>query len=249
MLVENDGLPEGSVLLAEGTQLPVSSQNMVEMGKKLLQAASENDVDSVRSLMANGAPFTGNWVSNFSFKCFQTLLSIQRYCARELTELVCFQLGTTPLHAAAKAGHIDTVELLLKAGIFRDARTKVERTALQMAAEEGHTAIVQVLIDHGADINNKDMLKMTALHWAAQHSHHDIVELLLRRGADVTLQNKFGKSPLDIACDNGSESIIQLLQVKIVYVSRAANKLATCVVEWWYNFIFHLYFTFFMFHI
>lgn len=62
------------------------------------------------------------------------------------------------------------MELLLKAGIFRDAKTKVERTALQMAAEEGHTAIVQMLLDHNADVNAKDMLKMTALHWSVHLS-------------------------------------------------------------------------------
>jgi hypothetical protein len=35
---------------------------MVEMGKKLLEAASENNLESVKSLMTGGAPFTGNWV-------------------------------------------------------------------------------------------------------------------------------------------------------------------------------------------
>ena len=128
---------------------------------------------------------------------------------------IWIQLGTTPLHAAAKAGHRETVELLLNAGIFRDAKTKVDRTALQMAAEEGHTDIVQMLINHGADVNTKDMLKMTALHWAVQHSHYDTVSLLLQHSADVTAINKFGKSPLDIACDNSSESIFKLIQVKL----------------------------------
>lgn len=35
---------------------------MVEMGKKLLEAASENNLEAVRALMTGGAPFTGNWV-------------------------------------------------------------------------------------------------------------------------------------------------------------------------------------------
>lgn len=178
----DDGSPS---TMSSAMQTPVSNQNMVELGKKLLQAASENDVENVRLLMTGGAPFTGNW------------------------------LGTTPLHAAAKAGHKETVELLLKAGIFRDAKTKVERTALQMAAEEGHTAIVQMLLDHNADINAKDMLRMTALHWAVERCHIDTVSLLLAAGADVMAVNKFDKTSLDIACENSYEDIIlQLIKAK-----------------------------------
>ncbi|KAI9554322.1 hypothetical protein GHT06_019594 [Daphnia sinensis] len=184
---------EGSLLLPQANQLPISNQNMVEMGKKLLEAASENNLESVRSLMTGGAPFTGNW------------------------------LGTTPLHAAAKAGHIETVELLLKAGIFRDAKTKVDRTALQMAAEEGYTTIVQMLLEHGADINSKDMLRMTALHWAVERGHRDVVTVLLSYGADVLVLNKFDKTAMDIACDNGFQDIALQLEVQHILVSIFLN--------------------------
>lgn len=204
-----DGSDDG-LSTANLQHVPLSNQNMVELGKKLLQAASENNVESVRSLMTSGAPFTGNWVSD----SMPSFTSVAYY-----TELIIFilQLGMTPLHAAAKAGHVETVELLLKAGIFRDAKTKVDRTALQMAAEEGHTTIVQLLIDHGADINAKDMLKMTALHWAVERRNRDAVAVLIAHGADITAINKFDKKPMDIAREAGCAEIIQCLKVRHIF--------------------------------
>ncbi len=68
------------------------------------------------------------------------------------------QLGTSPLHMAARCGHVTTAEVLLRAGVSRDARTKVDRTPLHMAAQEGHNNIVLLLLGHGADINAKDMV-------------------------------------------------------------------------------------------
>jgi hypothetical protein len=63
LLVENDGISaDGSLLLSSSNQPIVSNQTMVDLGKKLLQAASENDVENVKALMTGGAPFTGNWV-------------------------------------------------------------------------------------------------------------------------------------------------------------------------------------------
>ena len=56
------------------------------------------------------------------------------------------QLGTSPLHLAAQHGHFSTAEVLLRAGVSRDARTKVDRTPLHMAASKGHTVIVELLI-------------------------------------------------------------------------------------------------------
>ena len=48
--------------------------------------------------------------------------------------------------------------MLLRAGISRDARTKVDRTPLHVASQEGHIDIVNLLLQHSADIDAKDMV-------------------------------------------------------------------------------------------
>lgn len=47
---------------------------------------------------------------------------------------------------------------MLRAGISRDARTKVDRTPLHMAAYEGHHQMVQLLLNYGADVDSRDMV-------------------------------------------------------------------------------------------
>ena len=69
-------------------------------------------------------------------------------------------MGTSPLHFASLNGHLNTAEVLLRAGISRDARTKVDRTPLHVAAQEGHAHIVDLLIRNGADIEAKDMVSI-----------------------------------------------------------------------------------------
>uniref|UniRef100_A0A8C0ID54 GA binding protein transcription factor subunit beta 2 n=1 Tax=Bubo bubo TaxID=30461 RepID=A0A8C0ID54_BUBBB len=161
---------------------PCVKMSLVDLGKRLLEAARRGEDDEVRKLMASGAPFTTDW------------------------------LGTSPLHLAAQYGHYSTAEVLLRAGVSKDARTKVDRTPLHMAAADGHAHIVELLISNGADVNAKDMLKMTALHWATEHNHRDVVELLLRYGADVYAFSKFDKSAFDIALDKNNPETLVMLQ-------------------------------------
>ncbi|XP_034280946.1 GA-binding protein subunit beta-2 isoform X2 [Pantherophis guttatus] len=156
--------------------------SLMDLGKKLLEAARQGQDDEVRLLMANGAPFTTDW------------------------------LGISALHLAAQHGHYSTAEVLLRAGVSRDARTKVDRTPLHMAAADGHGHIVELLVRNGANVNAKDMLKMTALHWATEHNHRDVIELLLKCGADIYAFSKFGKSAFDIALDKKNPEILLLLQ-------------------------------------
>ncbi|XP_028645531.1 GA-binding protein subunit beta-2 [Grammomys surdaster] len=156
--------------------------SLVDLGKRLLEAARKGQDDEVRALMANGAPFTTDW------------------------------LGTSPLHLAAQYGHYSTAEVLLRAGVSRDARTKVDRTPLHMAAADGHAHIVELLVRSGADVNAKDMLQMTALHWATEHHHRDVVELLIKYGADVHAFSKFDKSAFDIALEKNNTEILVMLQ-------------------------------------
>ncbi|TRY86374.1 hypothetical protein DNTS_012146 [Danionella cerebrum] len=145
--------------------------SLVDLGKRLLEAARNGHDDGVRSLMANGAPFTTDWY-----------------------------------------GHYSTAEVLLRAGVSRDARTKVDRTPLHMAAAEGHSSIVELLVKSGADINAKDMLKMTALHWATEHGHRGVVELLIKYGADAHALSKFDKTAFNISVDRGNTELMLLLQ-------------------------------------
>ena len=55
-------------------------------------------------------------------------------------------------------GHTDTVSILLRAGISRDARTKVDRTPLHVASQAGHFEIVQLLLKNNAIIDACDMV-------------------------------------------------------------------------------------------
>ncbi|TNN32513.1 GA-binding protein subunit beta-1 [Liparis tanakae] len=90
--------------------------SLVHLGQQLLEAVRGGQDNDVRALMANGAPFTTDW------------------------------LGSSPLHLAARCGHCSTAEVLLLAGVSRDARTKVDKTPLHMAASEGHPTIVDLLV-------------------------------------------------------------------------------------------------------
>ncbi|XP_065298178.1 GA-binding protein subunit beta-1-like isoform X5 [Dermacentor albipictus] len=113
--------------------VPQPSLSLVDLGKQLLESARNGETEEVRQLMTSGAPFTTDW------------------------------LGTSPLHMAAQNGHVATAEVLLRAGISRDARTKVDRTPLHVAAQEGHLDVVELLLKHSADIEAKDMVPAGAI--------------------------------------------------------------------------------------
>lgn len=82
------------------------------------------------------------------------------------------QLGTSPLHLSAQYGHYSTTEVLLRAGVSRDARTKVDRTPLHMAGSEGHASIVEVLLKVMPDYSFSLHLKLYCiLHTLATHCY------------------------------------------------------------------------------
>ncbi|KAJ0179068.1 hypothetical protein K1T71_005843 [Dendrolimus kikuchii] len=154
----------------------------MELGRRLLVAARGGDTAAVLELMARGAPFSADW------------------------------LGTSPLHLAAHNAHADTCAVLLRAGVSRDLRTKVERTPLHLAAYAGHARVVELLLEHDAQVDCRDMLRMTPLHWAAQRGHAAAAAALLRHGADPTALSKFRKTPLALAAAARHEPLVRLLE-------------------------------------
>lgn len=175
--------PVQEVPVDNSAYVPRRIQPVNEVGKQLLRASFDGNLQEVKYLLTQGGTqFISDWV------------------------------GTSPLHLAAQNNHVDLCELFVKKGMFKDARNKVDRTPLHLAASEGHYQVAEVLIKYRVDINTIDMLHMTPLHWAVQNGHTALVELLLRNGAHVNVRNKFDLSPQDIAYQINKLEIVELLQ-------------------------------------
>ncbi|GFX74022.1 ankyrin-1 [Trichonephila clavipes] len=119
--------------------------------------------------------------------------------------------GFTSLHLAAENGCLELVNLLLKRGADVNAKTDQLNTALHLSSFNGYTDILKTLIMNGADINVHNVNGGTALHNAAENGHEDIVEILLEHGAKVNAVEGCNFSPLNFAAYYGYFNIVKTL--------------------------------------
>ena len=109
--------------------------------------------------------------------------------------------GRCPLHAAAKAGFLETMALFLDRGARVDARDRQGETPLHHTLKGGRGADViaamQLLLEAGADIDAAGDPGATVLHRAAARRDADAVAFLLLEGADPTRPDRRGRTPLD----------------------------------------------------
>lgn len=99
--------------------------------------------------------------------------------------------GETPLHVAAKRGHSQIVQMILKQKVVDiNVRTRdsLRLTSLHLAVIGDHTAVVEVLLRGNADIDCKgSYLGETALLLAAMLGCKQSMNLLLNAHADTTV--------------------------------------------------------------
>ena len=93
----------------------------------------------------------------------------------------------TLLHAAAAAGHLAAVELLLTRGLDVNVREAGDNTyAMHWAAAAGHLDVVRRLADAGGDVVGAgDDHAFEVIGWATcwEPGHGDVAEFLVSRGA------------------------------------------------------------------
>ena len=123
----------------------------------------------------------------------------------------------TPLHDAARNGHILCVQHLLEAGVAVDPRDVSGKavggaTPLGLAAAAGHIEVVKVLCVYGADLalRCKKRGMGAALH-AARGGHVDCLALLLRWGASIDESSDGGLTLVMCAARGGHLSTLLFL--------------------------------------
>lgn len=112
----------------------------------------------------------------------------------------------TPLHDAARGGHVATMELLIARGVPLGAE-EFGRTAFQVAANEGQVDALKLLLSKGVKVDGivPQSHEETALHFAAFQAHLAAARLLIDSGANVNaVDSGRGRTPLHQVVSNGS---------------------------------------------
>ncbi len=130
--------------------------------------------------------------------------------------------GDTPVHAAARSGYRDVVELLVGSGsrIWQllvgsgtslDVRNKIQETPLHVACANGMLNVSRFLIDRGSDVNSRDDEGFIPLHTASRFGHVEAARLLLDCGSDVNACEAKSCTPLHFASRFGYLDLARLL--------------------------------------
>ncbi len=146
----------------------------------------------------------------------------------------------TPLHAAARKGLKEVVELFITKGADVNAKDNNGETPLHAAARKGLKEVVELFIANGADVNVKDRVGETPLDFAINKNRTETADLLrehggktgaelnvlldaakngdieavkqhLADGADVNAKTADGTTPLHNAAVYGHTEVAELL--------------------------------------
>ncbi|MCU1233127.1 MAG: globin [Candidatus Solibacter sp.] len=129
-----------------------------------------------------------------------------------------FTYDGTLLHAAAGAGCLPMVELLLVLGADPNARDRFGHTPLYAAGNSCFRGsagrVVRALVEAGADVNAQDRVKRCApLHAAARRGNIAAARALLESGADTGVRDRNGATPLDRALNCKKAEVAELLRI------------------------------------
>lgn len=162
---------------------------MFDSAKKFLQAVKDNDKKTVT-----------RYVKEYYYNSRKVDLN-----ARDET-------GMTAVAHAAKLGHDDILDTMLKFGLNADTPDKEGHTPLTLSLINKQRGAAQVLIRRGADVNAHAADYITPLHFAAHQGDIELVKMLASYGAnlDTVIVNN-GYTPLHWAVIQGHANVVEFL--------------------------------------
>jgi uncharacterized protein len=127
---------------------------------------------------------------------------------------------TTLLHAAARRGSRELIDLLVANGADPLATDGFQRQPILLAIMAGNAASVQAFLDHKVPVTAPGIAGGTLLHAAGGSESVRVAELLLERGGDLEALDAEGGTPLHSAALAGSVDMVKFL------LAQKANPLA-----------------------
>ena len=175
----------------------------------LHEAVRQNHVEMAELLIKGG--------TKISHKCsrFQNLSSEFQLSFKERKDYnkdIC-HCGSTPFHLAARYGHVEVGNLLLRHGVESDSMDCQGATPLHVAACHGHYSFIRWLISQrpSLHINTRGKNQSTLLHSAAICMNNQRVKPLIDMGANIYDTDEHGMTPLHYTVLNAVDNIDFLL--------------------------------------
>ena len=123
----------------------------------------------------------------------ETLLSLEELA--EYNADVC-HCGYTPLHLAARYGHLEVARLLIRKGARLDDRDCTGATPVHVASCHNHANLI------GGNLNVTTLNGSTPLHSAAACGAVEIIDYLLYKKASLTATDNYGLTALHYSIHN-----------------------------------------------
>lgn len=163
------------------------------MDAPVAEAAARGDLESVRTLLRDGADVNaaqGDGMTALHWAALRgdaEMLSVLVYAGANVASTT--RLGAyTPLHLASRDGRAEAVALLLEAGSDANAATTTGATPLHLAAAGGDVPTLTSLLEAGTEVDAQERANgQTPLHFAAAAGRLEAVQALIAAGADVSL--------------------------------------------------------------
>ena len=133
---------------------------------------------------------------------------------------------STPLHLAAKNGHLSVCKLIIENVSDKNPISQATQqwinhwTPFHLAAHNGHFSVCKLLIDNISEKNPGDHTGWTPLHSAAQNGHLRVVKLIMSSLSAAHVFNtidKYGNTPLKLSLQYHHEKIRTAIQEYIYF--------------------------------